>query len=86
MNCGIPGTGNKYLQREILKRNWNFDGFVVSDWGSIKEMISHGYAKDYKQAAELAINAGSDMDMESYAYIAHLTTLVKEGKVKEATL
>jgi beta-glucosidase len=83
---GIPGTGNKYLQREILKRNWNFDGFVVSDWGSIKEMISHGYAKDYKQAAELAINAGSDMDMESYAYIAHLTTLVKEGKVKEATI
>ena len=83
---GIPGTGNKYLQRDILKRDWNFDGFVVSDWGSIKEMIEHGYAKDFKQAAELAINAGSDMDMESYAYIAHLENLVEEGKVKEATI
>jgi beta-glucosidase len=83
---GIPGTGNKYLQRDILKRDWNFDGFVVSDWGSIKEMIEHGYAKDFKQAAELAINAGSDMDMESYAYIAHLENLVVEGKVKEATI
>lgn len=83
---GIPATGNTYLQRDILKGDWNFEGFVVSDWGSIKEMISHGYAKDSKQAAELAINAGSDMDMESYAYIMQLATLVKEGKVKEATI
>lgn len=83
---GIPATGNTYLQRDILKGDWNFDGFVVSDWGSIKEMISHGYAKDSKQAAELAINAGSDMDMESYVYITQLATLVKEGKVKEATI
>jgi beta-glucosidase len=72
-------TGNKYLQREILKRNWNFDGFVVSDWLH-KRNDFHGYAKDYKQAAELAINAGSDMDMESPCIHAHLTTLVKEEK------
>jgi beta-glucosidase len=52
---GIPATGNRYLQREILKGDWNFDGFVVSDWGSINEMIAHGYAKDSKQAAEIAI-------------------------------
>jgi beta-glucosidase len=83
---GIPATGNPYLQRQILKADWKFDGFVVSDWGSINEMISHGYAKDSKQAAEIAINAGSDMDMESSAYVEHLVTLVKEGKVKESII
>jgi beta-glucosidase len=51
----------------------------VSDWGSINEMIAHGYAKDSKQAAEIAIKAGSDMDMESSAYV-HLVELVQEGK------
>lgn len=81
---GIPATGNAYLQRDILKKEWNFDGFVVSDWGSINEMIAHGYAKDSKHAAEIAINAGSDMDMESSAYVDHLVALVKEGKVKES--
>ena len=83
---GIPATGNTYLQREVLKRDWKFDGFVVSDWGSINEMIPHGYAKDSKQAAEIAINAGSDMDMESSAYVEHLVVLVKEGKVKESVI
>ena len=83
---GIPATGNKYLQRQILKGDWKFDGFVVSDWGSINEMIAHGYAKDSKQASEIAINAGSDMDMESSAYVEHLAALVKEGKVKESTI
>ncbi len=78
---GIPATGNSLLQRSILKGNWNFEGFVVSDWGSINEMIPHGYAKDSKHAAEIAINAGSDMDMESYAYIDHLKALVNENKV-----
>jgi beta-glucosidase len=61
----------------------NFDGFVVSDWGSINEMIAHGYAKDSKQAAEIAIKAGSDMDMESSA-LGHLVELVQEGKVSES--
>jgi len=83
---GIPATGNKYLQRDILKEDWKFDGFVVSDWGSINEMMAHGYAKDSKQAAEIAINAGSDMDMESYAYVEYLSALVKEGKVKESVI
>ena len=80
---GIPATGNKFLQRDILKDKWNFDGFVVSDWGSITEMIAHGHAKDGKQAAEMAANAGSDMDMESYLYVEELAGLVKEGKVDE---
>ncbi|MDT8414273.1 MAG: beta-glucosidase BglX [Flavobacteriaceae bacterium] len=83
---GVPATGNAFLQRDILKGKWNFDGFVVSDWGSIKEMITHGYAKDGKAAAELAANAGSDMDMESSLYVEHLATLVKEGKVDETLI
>lgn len=81
---GIPSTGNKVLQRDLLKSAWGWNGFVVSDWGSIGEMIAHGYAKDKKQAAEIAMNAGSDMDMESYAYEAHLETLLKEKKISLA--
>nr|WP_314834729.1 beta-glucosidase BglX [uncultured Flavobacterium sp.] len=83
---GIPATGNSYLQRQVLKGDWKFDGFVVSDWGSINEMIPHGYAKDSKHAAEIALNAGSDMDMESSAYVEHLVALVNEGKVKESLI
>ncbi|MGM5469556.1 beta-glucosidase BglX [Flavobacteriaceae bacterium LMO-SS05] len=78
---GIPATGNKVLQRDLLKGEWDWNGFVVSDWGSIGEMIAHGYAKDKKHAAEIAFNAGSDMDMESYAYGEHLELLIKENKV-----
>ncbi len=76
---GIPATGNKFLQRDILKDGWNFPGFVVSDWASISEMMAHGFAKDGKHASEIAVNAGSDMDMESHVYINHLKTLVEEG-------
>ena len=78
---GIPATGSIYLQRDLLKGAWNFQGFVVSDWGSIGEMIPHGFAKDNKEAALKAILAGSDMDMESRSYTNHLAELVKEGKV-----
>ena len=79
---GIPATGDRFLQRDILKGEWGFDGFVISDWGSIREMIAHGYAKDGNHAAELAILAGSDMDMESYLYVAELAKLVRNKKVK----
>ncbi len=78
---GVPATGNKYLQRDILKEEWAYDGFIVSDWGSITEMIAHGHAKDGKHAAELALNAGSDMDMESHLYVKHLENLVGDDKV-----
>jgi beta-glucosidase len=81
---GIPATGNSYLQRDILKDKWKFTGFVVSDWGSIGEMIQHGYAADRNDAALKAILAGSDMDMESRSYTANLAQLVKDGKVPEA--
>ena len=78
---GIPATGNKYLQKDILKDKWGFKGIVVSDWGSIVEMTAHGYAKDLKHATQLANTAGNDMDMESRGYRRHLVELVKEGKI-----
>ena len=78
---GIPASANTYLLRDILKGKWNFQGFVVSDWGSIGEMVAHGYVKDNKEAALASITAGSDMDMESNAYRYNLEQLVKENKV-----
>ncbi|MBD0831848.1 beta-glucosidase BglX [Aestuariibaculum sediminum] len=83
---GVPATGNAFLQRDILKGKWKYDGFVVSDWGSIKEMMEHGYAKNKNHAAKLAIKAGSDMDMESYAYVDELANLVRDGEVDEALI
>ena len=79
---GIPATGNTYLQRDILKDKWNFKGFIVSDWGSITEMIAHGHAKDGREAAKRALKAGSDMDMESYLYVDKLADLVRDGVIK----
>lgn len=78
---GIPATGNKYLQRDILKGKWGFRGFVVSDWGSIGEMINHGNVKNGYEAALSAITAGSDMDMESRCYKNNLAQLVTDKKV-----
>ncbi len=78
---GIPATGDVFLQRDILKGEWGFNGFIVSDWGSITEMLYHGFASDGKHASEIAANAGSDMDMESHLYLKHLKELVDEGKV-----
>lgn len=80
---GVPATGSTFLQRDILKEKWGFTGFVVSDWASIIEMTTHGFAKNKKHAAELAVKAGSDMDMESYAYVDELSNLVKEGIIDE---
>ncbi len=83
---GIPATGNTFLQREILKGEWGFDGFVVSDWASGLEMINHGFAADEREAARLAIQAGSDMDMESSIYPDHLQDLVESGEVPPALI
>ena len=81
---GIPATGNAMLQRDILKGRWGFKGFVVSDWGSVREMVVHGYANDLPDAAAKAITAGSDMDMESGAYASSLANLVRSGRVDVA--
>jgi beta-glucosidase len=83
---GVPATGSSLLQRKILKGDWKFKGFVVSDWGSIGEMVNHGYATDIKDAANKAIVAGSDMDMESRAYSTQLASLIHEKKVNQSLL
>ena len=80
---GIPATTSTFLQRDILKGSWEFDGFMVSDWRSIGETINHGQAKDRTEAAVLAVTAGSDMDMESYIYVEELVNLVSNGTVDE---
>lgn len=81
---GVLATANKHLLRDILKGEWNFDGFVVSDWNSIGEIVDHGVAPNKKEAAYLAMKAGSDMDMEGNCYVAHLKELVEEGRIDEA--
>ena len=78
---GIPASGDKKLLTSILREQLGFDGFVVSDWNSITEMIPHGFAKDEKQAAEIALNAGLDMEMTSASYQNHVKELLNEGKV-----
>jgi beta-glucosidase len=83
---GTPASANSYLMRDVLKGKWAFKGFVVSDWGSIGEMINHGYVKDNYQAADFAINAGNDMDMESRSYINNLAKLVADKKVSVKTI
>ena len=80
---GIPSAANKYLLNDLLREQWGFKGFTVSDWNSIAEMVYHGNALDLKNAAELAINSGLDMDMEARAYVSYLKELVEEGKVDE---
>lgn len=83
---GVPSSANPYLLKDILRNEWGFDGFVVSDWESIREMIPHGFAADGKDAARLAANAGVNMDMASPVYHENLAALVKAGDVKEADL
>lgn len=80
---GIPATGDKFLLRNILKDQWGFQGFVVSDWDSVGEMVNHGYAEDGRDAAKKAVLAGTDMDMESYHFIEQLASLVEDGEVDE---
>ncbi len=83
---GIPASGNKYILKDVLRDQWGFDGFVISDWNSIIEMIPHGFAKDEKQAAEKGANAMLDMEMTSTTYQDHLKALIAEGKVSEDQL
>lgn len=85
-NDGIPASANDYLLKNILRDEWNFDGFVVSDWNSIGEMIAHGYIKDDKHGAELSANAGLDMEMVTGSYLKYLPELIKEGKVSMKTV
>lgn len=83
---GVPATGDRWLQTEVLRNEWGFKGFVVSDYTGINELVPHGVAEDEKHAAELAVNAGIDMDMTGATYIKYLTESVKEGKVPEEAI
>lgn len=80
---GMPASGNKYLLTQILRDEWGFDGFIVTDYTSINEMVPHGVAANEKEAAALAVNAGVDMDMQGGVFNDYLAELVEEGKVSE---
>ncbi len=83
---GQPVTSSHYLLTEVLKEELGFDGYIISDWNAIVQLTLQGVAADGKHAAELAINAGLDMDMVDGCYIHYLETLVQEGKVDIATI
>lgn len=84
--CGIPASANRYTLATILREEWGFEGFVVSDWNSVGELINHGFAGTPEEAAKKAVDAGVDMDMCGNVYQKSLAQLVKEGKVSEKTL
>lgn len=83
---GVPATGNKWLFRDVLRKEFGFDGVVISDWGAVIELIPHGVAADKKQAAELAIKAGVDIEMMTTCYTENLKELIEEKIVDEAIL
>ena len=83
---GVPATANHHLMQEILRDEWGFQGFVVTDYTGINEMVCHGYAADEADAGRLAINAGIDMDMQSAAFFNYLKEQVESGAVSRKTL
>lgn len=83
---GIPATGNQFLFNQILREEWSFGGFVVTDYTSIPEMIAHGVPANEAEAVEMAIKANVDMDMQSGLYSSELPKLVEQGKVDEAEI
>ena len=83
---GVPATGDRWLMTDILRGEWGFRGFVVSDYTGVNELVPHGFAEDEQHAAELSVNAGIDMDMTGATFIKHLSKSVEEGKVSEETI
>lgn len=83
---GIPAAGNKRLMRDLLRKEWGFDGVVISDWGAVKEMIPHGVAADEAEAACKSLLAGVDIEMMTTCYENHLKQLVELGEVDEALI
>lgn len=83
---GVPATANKWLLDDVLRKQWNFDGFVATDYGSIGEMMPHGVGGDLKRASAMALNAGTDMDMCSMGFLGTLEQSVKDGTVSEEAI
>ena len=83
---GVPATGNKWLLTDLLRKQWGFKGFVVTDYTSINEMINHGVGKDEYEVGALALNAGTDMDMQGSVYYSQLKKLVADKKVSMASI
>lgn len=83
---GVPATGNRWLLHDVLREKWGFKGFVVSDWESVKNLTTHGFASDARDAAVRAVNAGVDMEMTSGNFRNSLVAAVKEGLVQESTI
>ncbi|MBC8043417.1 MAG: beta-glucosidase BglX [Rhizobacter sp.] len=83
---GVPATGNRFLVTDVLRDEWGFGGFVVTDYTSINEMMKHGVAADSAGVGALAINAGVDMDMQGGIFQGSLASLVRRGVVKEKTI
>lgn len=80
---GIPSSGNQWLMNEVLRKEMNFDGVLISDWASIEEMIDHGFCEDKREAAKKAIEASMDVDMATNVYADHLLDLIKSGEIQE---
>ncbi len=83
---GVPASGNRFTLTTVLREEWGFEGFVVSDWNSVAELISHGFAANAAEAVKVAVDAGVDMDMAGNVYQTHLAQLIKEGKVSDECL
>lgn len=83
---GVPVTGNKWLLKDILRKEWNFDGILISDYAAVSELVAHGFAQDNKEASRLAMEATVDIDMKSPCYANELQPLVTEGRLDESKI
>ncbi len=83
---GVPATANDFLMRQVLREEWSFDGFVVSDWGSVHQLSIHGLTENDKESVFQAVSAGVDMEMAGGTYSAHLAELVEEGRISVETI
>ena len=83
---GVPATGNEFLLRQVLRDEWDFDGFVVSDWDSVRQLQVHGLTENDRESAHMAVTAGVDMEMAGDAYVSHLASLVEDGRVSVDTI
>lgn len=85
-NDGVPSTANSFVLKDVLRKEWKYDGMVVTDWASAFEMVNHGFCTDGKDAAEKSVNAGVDMEMVSETFIQNLKQSIAENKVSMETI